>query len=107
MALKHLKPGEQIAIGPLGAAIAASTTSAMVKTDRFEIIRLILKSGSTIPFHAVPGFTSLHCIEGEVIIEANRSIRLVAHEWVYLARDENHSLRALQDSSLILTIYFD
>ena len=96
-----------MAIGPLGAAIAETATSALVKTDRFEAIRLILKSGSTIPFHAVPGFTSLHCIEGAVIVEANQSIRMGANDWVYLARHEEHSLRALENSSLLMTVYFD
>lgn len=107
MALKHLEPGEPTAVGPLGTGIKEATTRALVKTDRFELVRLILKRGSTIPVHAVPGFTSLHCLEGAVIVEANEPISLSANDWVYLPRQEKHALRALEDSSVLLTIYFD
>jgi quercetin dioxygenase-like cupin family protein len=107
MALEHAGRGEKVHVGPLGPALVGAKTSALVKTDRFELIRLVLEAGSTIPVHAVPGYISLHCLEGGVILEAGEPIRLRPNDWVYLARQERHALRALESSSVLLTIYFD
>lgn len=107
MALEHAALGEKIYLGPLESALSGAKTSALVRTDRFELIRLVLEAGSTIPTHSVGGYVSLHCIEGSVVVEAGESIRLRPSDWVCLARKEPHSLKAVEDSSLLLTIYFD
>lgn len=107
MALEHAGAGEKIHLGPLGSALTGAKTSALAKTDRFEVIRLVLEAGSTIPPHSLAGYVSLHCIEGSVTVEAVEAIRLRPSDWVYLRRQETHSLRAVEDSSLLLTIYFD
>lgn len=107
MALEHAGPGEKVQVGALGPALSGSKTSALVRTDRFELVRLVLEAGSAIPAHSVPGFVSLHCIEGSVILDASEPVRLGPNDWVYLPRGERHALRALETSSLLLTIYFD
>lgn len=107
MALTHAQPGEKIHVGPLGPALAGSKTVALVKTDRFELIRLVLEGGSSIPVHAVAGYASLQCVEGGVILDAGETIRMRPNDWVYLPRGEHHALRATEDTSLLLTIYFD
>lgn len=110
LALEHASAGEKIHLGALGPALAGAKTHALVKTDRFEVVRLILEAGSTVPDHAVAGYFSLHCLEGLVIVEAGEAgeaVRLRPGDWVYFDRRVEHGLRALEDSSLLLTIYFD
>ena len=107
MALSHADAGDKVHLGPLGPALAGAKTHALVKTERFEAVRLILQAGSMLPAHAVAGYISLHCLEGAVVLEARDSIRLRPGDWVYLERNEEHALRANEDSSLLLTIYFD
>lgn len=107
MALDHVQPGEKIHLGPLGPALEGAKTHALVKTDRFEVIRLMLGAGSSLPVHVVPGYISLHCLEGLALLEAREVIRLRPDDWVYLNRREQHGLRAIEDSSLLLTIHFD
>lgn len=107
MALAHVAPGEKIHLSPLSALPAGAKTSALVKTDSFEAVHLVLRSGSSIPPHAVDGYITLHCLQGSVALETRSSVELRAGDWVYLDRGEQHGLSATEDSSLLLTILFD
>lgn len=107
MAQDHASAGEKMHLGPLGPGLAGAKTHALVKTDRFELIRLILHAGTSLPVHSVRGYISLQCIEGLAVLEVSEAIRLRPGDWVYLDRDEQHGVRAVEDSSLLLTIHFD
>ena len=106
MALPHAKPGEIVDLRPLGPALAAAGTTALVKSDRFEAVRLIVRAGATIPSHQVPGYLTLHCLEGRVALGPSET-ELGAGDWLYLERGTPHSVRGIEDSSLLLTILFD
>ncbi|MFC7498550.1 cupin [Enterovirga sp. GCM10030262] len=105
MALPHAKPGEVVNLRPLGEELGNTKTSALVKSDRFEAVRLIVPAGTTIPSHEVPGYLTLHCLEGRVVL--NPSVELCAGDWLFLDRGAPHSIQGLEDSSLLLTIFFD
>lgn len=109
MALPHAEPGEKVSLPALSYSPAPSLkTTALVKTDRFEAIHLVLRSGTDIPEHAVAGYLTLQCLEGSATLETDgRSIELEAGDWIYLERNERHGLSAARDCSLILTILFD
>lgn len=108
MALPHAAPGRKLAIPPLASMPAETKTTALVKTDRFEAVQLVLRSGTTIAPHAVDGYFTLHCLEGAVTVETDSAtIPLIGGDWVYLDRGERHALSADEDSSLLLTIMFD
>jgi quercetin dioxygenase-like cupin family protein len=108
MALQHAAPAEKVHLPPLASMAAGSKTSALVKTDRFEAVHLLLRSGETIAPHAVEGYLTLQCLEGTVALETDsQSITLGARDWIYLERGERHALKATEDSSLLLTILFD
>lgn len=105
MALQHAKPGEIVSLRPLGKKIKETKTTALVKSEYFETIRLIVPAGTEIPPHEVPGNIMLHCLEGCVSLGLTDStITLSAGEWVYLAGGDMHSLRGIEDSSILLTI---
>lgn len=106
MALYHAPPGEVVNLRPLGSEIGNAKTSALVKRDRFEAVRLIVLSGTTIPSHQVPGYLTLHCLEGRVTLGPS-AVELGAGDWVFLDRGAPHSIEGLEDSSLLLTIFFD
>ena len=74
----------------------------------FEAIRLVVLAGQEIPSHQVSGHMTLHCLEGRVSLGLEHStIELNAGEWVYLAGGEPHSVKGIENSSLLLTILFD
>ena len=105
MALHHATSGEVVTLEPLGPRLSEARTRALVKSDGFEAIRLILKSGDELPAHAVSGQFTLHCLEGRVRVElTGSSLELSANQWVYFDGGIPHGLRALENSSLLLTI---
>lgn len=106
MALHHAISGEVVDLRPMGASLADATSTALVKTDRFEVIRLVLRAGATIPAHGTPGYVTLHCLEGDVSL-GPVDATLTAGEWVYLDRGEPHSIHAIRDASVLFTIFFD
>lgn len=107
MALAHAAPGEKVHLPPLASMPADAKTSALVKTDSFEAIHLVLRSGMRISPHAVDGFVTLHCLEGSVVLETSSNVGLHSGDWIYLDHGEQHGLTAIEDSSLLLTILFD
>lgn len=105
MALHHANSGEVVELAPLGAGLQEAHTTALVKTDSFEAIRLVLKAGETLPDHKVAGRFTLHCLEGRVELDlADKTLPLAAHQWVFFDAGVTHGLRALEPSSLLLTI---
>jgi quercetin dioxygenase-like cupin family protein len=107
MALKHVEAGEVVHLQELGAGLKSEKTSALVKSDRFEAIRLVVHAGTSIPSHKVEGFITLFCLEGHVLLEAGREIELRSGDWIYLERGVPHAVRATEDSALLLHILFD
>ncbi|WP_370209048.1 cupin domain-containing protein [Pararhodobacter marinus] len=108
MALEHAKPGEVVALRPPGERQAPGRTRAIVRTDSFEVVQLVVAVGTEIPTHKVPGRIMLQCLEGRVQLGLPSSnLELRAGDWLYLERGEPHSVRAIEHASLLLTILFD
>ena len=55
----------------------------------------------------MPGYATVHCLQGVVVIEAAGQVQLSAGDWLYLDRGRPHSVAALEDSSVLVTILFD
>jgi quercetin dioxygenase-like cupin family protein len=106
MALRHVRAGEKVRLASVASAPDAKT-SALVKTDAFETAQLVLRAGEEIAPHAVPGYATIHCLEGVVMLTADKDIQLAAGDWLFLDRGERHSVSAIKDSSLLVTILFE
>ena len=84
MAIEHAVPGEVIDLETFGPQNTDTHTVALVKTDRFEAVRLFTRAGNTVLPHKVDGpLTWLH-IEGGTV----------------------HSIEAKTDCVLLVTIVF-
>jgi quercetin dioxygenase-like cupin family protein len=105
MALHHVCPAEKIHLTPV--VDPAAKTSALVKTDAFEAVHLVLRAGDDISSHSVPGYATVHCLEGAVLLKTAEELRLAAGDWLYLDRGQEHSVSAIEDSSLLVTILFE
>lgn len=107
MALKHAAPGEVVDLRPLGPRLSAARTHAIVRTSSFEAVRLVVSAGVEIPTHQVPGRITLQCIEGHAQLGlSDETIDLRAGDWIHLDGDEPHSVKGIEDASLLLTILF-
>ena len=104
MSIPHANPGEIIQL-PLGAALSSSKTTSLVKTADLELIRLVLPAGKEIPTHKAPGEITVQCLEGRVAFTAeSRTQELTAGQLLYLTAGEPHAVKAIEASSLLVTI---
>lgn len=107
MAIPHALPGEVIDIRPLGPALSGATTTALIKTDRIEVIRLIVPRGKEIHTHKTRGEVIVQCLEGRISFTTlGVTHELEGGRLLYLEREQDHSLRGIDDSSLLVTIVF-
>lgn len=107
MAREHVKSGEIVDLRPLGEKLAGTKTTALVKTGVFEAVRLIVPAGRVVAPHEVPGPITLQCLEGRILLDLpDTTLELSKSQWVYLDGGVRHSLKGLEDASLLLTILF-
>lgn len=105
MAIHHAAPGEPIDIRPLGSRLATSLTQALFKTDRLEVIRMIIRAGHEVPPHTMPGEIMIQCMEGSVdLVVDGKSTVIGPGYMVCLAGGETYSLKATEDTSLLVSM---
>jgi quercetin dioxygenase-like cupin family protein len=107
MALPHAQSGQIIDISPLGSRLRSTVSTALFKAEDLEVMRLVLLAGKEIPPHKVAGELTIQCIEGVVEVSSEQAQTLEAGRMMYLRGDEVHSLRAIEDASLLLTIFLE
>ena len=70
-----------------------------------NVIRLVLPAGREIKTHVAPGPMTLQCLEGRVAFTTmGKTLDLSAGQMLHLAAGEAHALRAVENSSLLLTL---
>ena len=105
MAIPHAKPAEVIDIQPLGPDLKNAQTTTLVKTDYLEVIRLVLAAGKEIKRHSVSGQITVQCLEGRVQFSTQgKDLDMVPGNLTFLNGGETHSVKAIEDSSLLLTL---
>ena len=107
MALPHAQSGQIIDVSPLGSGLRSAVSTALFKAEDLEVMRLVLLSGKGIPPHKVAGEVTIQCIEGVVEVSSDEVQTLEAGKMMYLRGDEVHSLRAVEDASMLVTIFLD
>ncbi len=105
MAIHHALSGELINIRPLGRSITNTRTTMRYKTRHLEVFRLVLLAGKEMPEHAVAGELTVQCLEGSVdfSIGTTRDV-MRAGDLKFLAGSVPHSLRAIEDVSVLGTL---
>ena len=105
MAIPHAQPGEVIDVRPLGSALATAKTSTLFKTEKIEIIRLVMAAGKLLSEHKARGEITVHCLEGKLAFTAfGQTHELTAGQLLYLPAGEPHSVQCLEVASFLLTI---
>lgn len=105
MALPHAKSGELIDIRPLGDKLIDAPSTALVRTDDFEVMRMILPAGKSVPQHHVSGELTIHCLEGMVELQAHdKTQALHAGDLVFLQSNVPHALYALENSAILVSM---
>ncbi len=105
MALHHALSGESIDIRPFRNNLQHECTKTLYKTEHLEVFRMVLLAGKGFPPHKVAGEITVQCIEGSIEFTIN-GLSEVMYEGSLkcLAGNELHALKAVEDSSVLVTI---
>jgi len=105
MAISHLSSGDVASVLPLGDDLEQTPSTAFLKEESLEVMRIVLPAGKRMPAHAVNGPITVQCIEGEVDFSMGDTHKVIrAGDLVYLAAGVPHELSAIKNSSLLVTI---
>ncbi len=105
MALPHFQPLDVIDVNPLKAGLQDAVTTSLLKSPALQLMRLVLRAGHGLPEHSVTGAITIHCLEGRASVTTpERRCELQAGQLVMLVGGEPHSVQALTDASLLVTV---
>lgn len=105
MALHHAASCEIINLRQAAQDADHARTAAIVKTERFEAIRLVLAAGEGIPTHQLASEVTLQCLEGAVQLKLpTREIDLQEGQWLFLEANTAHAIEAVADAALLMTV---
>lgn len=107
MALNHVSPGEIVDVSPLGDRLPEAINSTLLRSENLQVFRVILCAGEEFSEHAVQGEITIQCLEGraELHIDYDEVKRLSMGQLVYLEGGQPHRIKALENTSLLVTIY--
>ncbi|PPE65279.1 cupin domain-containing protein [Caldimonas caldifontis] len=105
MALPHAQARDVIDLQPLGAAVAQTPSTSLIKTARLQLMRVVLRAGQSLPEHQVPGEITIQGLEGEAVVTTTEGERVLkAQQLVLLPGGEPHAVHARTDCSLLVTV---
>ena len=105
MAIHHLESGEIANLQALGGEALRNQSTALFKTDQLEVMRLVLLTGRAMPLHSVAGEITVQCLLGRIEFTVPGHVQtLQAGQLLYLRGGEPHSLLALEDACVLITL---
>jgi quercetin dioxygenase-like cupin family protein len=105
LAIRCASSGELIDIRPLNNKLKTTPTTALFKSSHLEFSRTELRAGKDVPPHDAVGEMTVQCLEGRVELEiAGTTQSMRAGDLICLAGGETHSLKAIEDSSVLTTM---
>ncbi|MEQ8289554.1 MAG: cupin domain-containing protein [Gammaproteobacteria bacterium] len=108
MATHHASAGEVVDLDRWTTDLTVDQTKVIVKTEKFELARLVLPKNKQIPSHKVEGPIIVHCTRGEIeFLIDGIPLLLKSNQLLHLKPGEPHSLKAKADSVILLTILFN
>ena len=82
-----------------------TVSSPLIKSDHLTVVRLEVPAGKQIPPHHAKGDITVHCLKGSIEFTAGEITRsLSSGQLILLAGKETHSLVAIEDSTLLVTV---
>ncbi len=95
MALPHAKHLDVINVGPLGEKLHGQVSTSLIKTDRIQLLHLVLPAHHDMPQHHVEDECTIHCLEGTVEVVMGGGVRqLRPGNLIVLPPKEQQSRRA-------------
>jgi quercetin dioxygenase-like cupin family protein len=105
MALPHAQPLDVIRVRPLGDALIDAFSTSLLKTERLQLLHLVLPARQDVPEHHIEDECTIHCLEGDVeVLMPGGTRRLAPGDLVVLPARQRYSLQARVDSAVLMTL---
>ena len=105
MAQTHANSGDVVDLRPLAQRLAGAKTSAILKSEQLELVRLVLPAGRGLKEHRAPGEITVQCLEGRIEFTSPAGLRVLkSGDLIHLRANEPHALQATVDSSALVTL---
>jgi quercetin dioxygenase-like cupin family protein len=105
MAIPHASPLDVVSVAPLGERLADAASTSLIKTQRLQLLHLVLPAHKDRPVHHVDDECILHCLEGVVeVVMGGGTKQLRAGHLVVLPAKQRFALRARTDCALLMTL---
>jgi quercetin dioxygenase-like cupin family protein len=105
MALPHAQLLDVINVAPLGEKLRGAVSTSLIKTDRIQLLHMVLSAHQDQPHHHVDDECTVHCLEGQVEVVTGADVKkLGPGSVVVLPARQQHSLRARTDCALLVTL---
>lgn len=105
MALPHAQPLDVVNISPLGPGLQDAVSTSLLKTDRMQLLHLVLPARRDLPQHHVDDECVIHCLEGDVELQMPGGVRrLGPGQLVVLPAGQVHALSARVHSAVLVTL---
>ncbi|MDB5829531.1 MAG: hypothetical protein JWQ73_3751, partial [Variovorax sp.] len=99
MAQTRIVSGELANVAPFLGDLRSRKTTALLKAQQLELVRIVLLAGSSMPEHQVHGEITFLCIEGAIAFGlGSDELLLRSGDLLHLKAGERHSLTAFEDS---------
>ena len=105
MALPHANHLDVINVAPLGEELNGQVSTSLIKTDRIQLLHMVLAPHQDQPQHHVDDECTIQCLEGEVEVVMGSGVKkLRAGNLVVLPAKQQHALRARRQSAVLVTL---
>ena len=105
MALPHAQLLDVISIAPLGQDLGNMVSTSLIKTDRIQLLHMVLRAHQDQPEHHVDDECTVQCLEGTVeVVTPGGTRRLQPGNVIVLPGRQKHSLRARTDCAVLVTL---
>jgi len=105
MALPHAQLLDIIDVAPLGNQLEGMVSTSLIKTERIQLLHIVLAPHQDQPQHHVDEECTIHCLEGDVeLVMGNGVRRLGPGQLVVLPAKQQHALRARARSAVLVTL---
>ena len=107
MATHHALPSEIVDLETWAQDMPREHSNRIVRTHEMELARLVFPAGEGLKNHKVSGPIVVHCIKGDISFTFRGETQILKPgQLLYLMSDEPHSIQAVTDAVVLLTIIF-
>ncbi len=101
----RVEPARMFDVSPFGETLAEAKTATLIRTDRLQVLRLVVPQGKTIPTHSTRGEITVHCLEGRVAFTTDGQTHELGPGHMLLVKaGRPHALEGLENASLLVTM---